>query len=116
MGGKSGPDLSETGLLLRPIEIETSILDPDKDMSSANQPFRVVKKDGTALTGALLNQDTHTVQLLDAQGRLNSIAKADVRESAFVTKSPMSSYRGKLNPQELADLIAYLSSLKGATQ
>ena len=116
VGGRSGPDLSESGLLLRPIEIETSILDPDKDMSSATQPFRIVKKDGATVTGALLNQDTHTIQMLDAQGRLASIAKADVREAAFVPKSPMPSYRGKLNPQELADLIAYVASLKGAGQ
>jgi len=27
--------------------------------------------------------------------------------------SPMPSYRGKLSPQELADVVAYLNSLKG---
>jgi cytochrome c oxidase cbb3-type subunit III len=116
VGGRSGPDLSEAGLTLRPIEIETSMLDPDKDMSAATQPYRAVKKDGVTVTGALLNQDTHTLQILDASGRLASIAKTDLRESGFVTKSPMPSYRGKLNPQELADLIAYVASLKGAAQ
>lgn len=116
-GGRSGPDLSEAGLLLRSIEIETSILDPDASVSSASQPYRAVKKDGATVTGALLNQDTHTVQIIEAaQGRLVSIQKADLRESGFVAKSPMPSYRGKLNPQELADLIAYVASLKGASQ
>ena len=115
-GGRSGPDLSEAGLMLRPIEIETSILDPDAAMPSANQPFRAVKKDGVTITGALLNQDTHTLQMLDTQGKLASIAKADLRESSFVAKSPMPSYRGKLDAQELADLIAYVGSLRGASR
>jgi mono/diheme cytochrome c family protein len=38
--------------------------------------------------------------------------KSDLREHGFVEKSPMPSYRGKLDPQELADLVSYLVSLK----
>jgi putative heme-binding domain-containing protein len=112
-GSRSGPDLSETGLRLRAIEIETSILDPDAEISASNRTFRGVRKDGTAITGLLLNQDMFTVQLLDAKGSLVSLPKLDLRESGFLDKSPMPSYRDKFNPQELADLIAYLSSLKG---
>ena len=53
------------------------------------------------------------MQLLDASGSLTSIQKSDLQESAFVNRSSMPSYRDTFNPQELADLIAYLSSLKG---
>jgi putative heme-binding domain-containing protein len=112
-GSRNGPDLSETGLMLRAIEIEGSILDPDADVSTSNRSFRAVRKDGTSITGLLLNQDTFTVQLLDANGSLASIQKSDLQESGFVNRSSMPSYRDTFNPQELADLIAYLSSLKG---
>lgn len=112
-GSRNGPDLSETGLMLRSIEIETSILDPDANISTNNRSFRGVRKDGTTFTGLLLNQDTFTVQVFDGKGSPASIRKADLQESGFVTKSSMPSYWGKFNPQELADLIAYLSSLKG---
>jgi mono/diheme cytochrome c family protein len=40
--------------------------------------------------------------------------KSDLRESAVLTKSQMPSYKGKLSDQEVADLVAYLLTLKGA--
>jgi putative heme-binding domain-containing protein len=113
-GSRSGPDLSEAGLILRPIEIETSILDPDAATSTTSPPFRVVKKDGTVISGLLLNQDMFSVQLLDANGALASFQKSDLRESGLLKNSPMPSYRDRLTPQELADLIAYVGALRGA--
>jgi putative heme-binding domain-containing protein len=105
--------LSEAGLMLRAIEIETSILEPDAAVSGTNPPFRAVKKDGTVITGLLLNQDMFGVQMLDASGALMSIQRSDLRESGLLKNSPMPSYRDKLTPQELADLIAYVGSLRG---
>ena len=112
-GSRSGPDLSEAGLMLRAIEIEISILDPDAATSTISPPFRAVKNDGTVITGLLLNQDKFSVQMLDANGALASIERSDLRESALLKNSPMPSYRDKFTPQELADLIAYVSSLRG---
>jgi cytochrome c oxidase cbb3-type subunit III len=113
-GGRSGPDLTEAGLMLRAIEIERAITDPDAEISASRHPFRAVKKDGTEVTGLLLNQDAFSAQVLDAKGNLTSLQKSDLRESGFLSKSPMPSYKGKLSAQELADLIAYVGSLKGA--
>ena len=113
-GGRSGPDLSEAGLTLRGIEIEASMLDPDEAYSTSTRPFRAVQKDGTTVTGLLINQNTFSVELADNNGTLRSLAKADLRESGFLPKSPMPSSRGKLDAQELADIIAYVSSLRGA--
>jgi mono/diheme cytochrome c family protein len=53
--------------------------------------------------------------MLDSKEQLRSFVKSDLREHGFVEKSPMPSYRDKLNPQELADLVGYLVSLKGKT-
>jgi mono/diheme cytochrome c family protein len=66
------------------------------------------------ISGLLLNQDIFSVQLLDANGALASLQKSDLRESGLLKKSPMPSYKGKLTPQELADLIAYVAALRGA--
>ena len=106
--------MSEAGLMLRAIEIETSILDPGASVSTTSPPFRAVKKDGTVISGLLLNQDLYTVQLLDANGALASLQKSDLRESGLLKNSPMPSYRDKFSPQELADLIAYVGALRGA--
>ena len=112
-GSRSGPDLSDIGSLRRAVEIEQSLLDPDAEVLPQNRYYRVKTKSGETITGRLLNIDTFTVQLLDSKERLLSLPKSSLQESAFLEKSSMPSTRGKLNAQELADLIAYLVSLKG---
>jgi hypothetical protein len=72
-----------------------------------------VTNDGQTITGRRLNEDTFTVQLIDDQERMLSLAKADLREYTILKASPMPSYRDTLTGQEMADLVAYLGSLKG---
>jgi cytochrome c oxidase cbb3-type subunit 3 len=112
-GSRLGPDLTDIGALRRAVELERSILDPDAEILPQNRFFRVVAKDGATTTGRLLNQDAFTVELFDARERLLSFSKADLKEYAFLDKSPMPSSQGKLSPKELADLVSYLVSLKG---
>jgi cytochrome c oxidase cbb3-type subunit III len=112
-GSRTGPDLTDVGSERRAVEIEQSVLDPDAEVLPQNRSYRVTTKSGETITGRLLNIDTFTVQLLDSQERLLSFPKASLQEWAFIDKSPMPSYRDKLSSQELADLIAYLVSLKG---
>jgi putative heme-binding domain-containing protein len=112
-GSRFGPELSEIGSLRRSSELETSILDPNAEILPKNRLFRVVTHEGTTIQGRLLNQDTFTVQLMDSKERLLSFAKADLKEYAFLDKSPMPSYKDKLSSSELADLVSYLRSLKG---
>jgi putative heme-binding domain-containing protein len=111
-GGRSGPDLSDAGRALRAIEIETAILEPDATYPVGTRPVRVVRKSGAPVTGLLLNQDTYSLQLLDQEGALRSISRADVAQEGAVA-SWMPSYKGRLNSQQLADLIAYLVQQKG---
>jgi hypothetical protein len=70
-------------------------------------------RDGATITGRLLNQDTFTVQVLDNSGRLRLLDRSTVREFAILKESPMPSYKGKLEAQEIADLVTYLTTLKG---
>ena len=129
-GGRLGPDLSEIGVprgggrggkqgtptpepTLNLTALETSILDPDADVALSNRLVRVVTKDGKSVTGKLLNHDNFTVQFLDPQGKLHSYLKADLKESAVLTKGLMPSYKDRLSAQEVADVVAYLATLKG---
>ncbi|HVV47019.1 MAG TPA: c-type cytochrome, partial [Bryobacteraceae bacterium] len=113
VGSRSGPDLSDIGNLRLAGELERSIMDPDAEVLAQNRHFRAVTKDGGTITGTLLNEDKYSVQILDSKDRLISVRRADVRETGFVEKQLMPSYRDKLNRQELADLVSYLVSLKG---
>jgi putative heme-binding domain-containing protein len=113
VGSRVGPDLSDIAALRRTAEIEQSLLDPNAEVLPQNRTYRAVTSKGEVITGRLLNVDTFTVQILDSKERLLSLQRSDLRESGFVKDSPMPSYRGKLNPQELSDIVAYLATLKG---
>jgi putative heme-binding domain-containing protein len=113
-GSRYAPDLSDIGALRRPDQMQRSLLDPDAEVLSANRILRAVPKTGAPVTGRILNQDTFTVQLMDAKEQLISFDKAGLRELSVVSKSPMPSVRGKLTNEEVADLLGYLVSLKGS--
>lgn len=115
-GSRVGPDLSDIGSFRRAGELEQSLVDPDAEIDPANRFFRVVLKNGTTFTGKLLNQDTFTMQFMDPREKLVSLQKSDIRESSYLTKSPMPSYKDKLTSQELADVVSYLISLKGVNK
>jgi putative heme-binding domain-containing protein len=112
-GSRLGPELTDIGTIRRGVELQKSILEPDAEVLPQNRFYRVVAKDGTVTNGRLLNQDAFTVQLLDSHERLVTFSKSNLTQYTFTDKSPMPSYKGKLGPQELADLVSYLVSLKG---
>ena len=63
--------------------------------------------------GSGLEDGEFTVQLIDEQERLLSLSKANLREFTVLKSTPMPSYKDKFSSQELADLEAYLLSLRG---
>ena len=65
------------------------------------------------MTGIRLNEDTYSIQLMDDAGHLRSLLKSDVKQLEILPASRMPSYKDKLSAQELADVLAYLVSLKG---
>jgi putative heme-binding domain-containing protein len=113
VGSRVGPDLTDIGTLRTPARLERSLLDPDAEVLEQNRYYRVVLKDGTTVTGRLLNRDTFSVQLLDSKEQIRSFTIANVRGHGFLDKSPMPSYKDKLTPQEIADVVSYLGTLKG---
>jgi len=112
-GSRVAPELSDIGVVRGPGSLLRSLTDPISQMMPINRPVRAVTREGTVINGRRLNEDTYTVQLIDDHERLVSLAKADLREFTVLTSSPMPSYRGRLTDDELADLVAYLLTLKG---
>jgi putative heme-binding domain-containing protein len=112
-GPRAAPDLSDIGAIRTPAALQRSLVDPTSAMLPINRPVRAVTKDGRTIRGRRLNEDTFTVQLIDDQERLVSLVKADLKEYELAKTSPMPSLAGKLSADELADLVAYLLSLKG---
>ena len=114
LGAGLAPDLGNIGSLRTAAVLQTSVLDPTSGMMPINRPVRAMTRDGRVINGRRLNEDTYTVQLVDDQGRLVSLQKGDLREYTILTTSSMPPYQGKLTAGEVADLVAYLLSLKGA--
>jgi putative heme-binding domain-containing protein len=112
-GSRSGPELTGIGSHRTREYLERALLDPDADVAAANRGVRVtLKKDGSVVTGMLLNRDMFTVELVDSQGHTKLFTKSELSKVTIVTKGLMPSYKGKLSADEVADVVAYLSSLK----
>jgi putative heme-binding domain-containing protein len=112
VGSRIGPDLTRIGQLRRSIELERSLVDPAAEVLPAGRFYRVVTKEGATATGRLLNIDTFTVQMMDTNEQLRSFTKTNLKEFGFIP-SPMPSYKSTFSPQERADVVSYLVSLKG---
>ncbi|HET7607954.1 MAG TPA: c-type cytochrome [Gammaproteobacteria bacterium] len=114
VGSRVGPDLTRIGAVRRAGELERSLLDPKAEVQPENRFYKVTPKGGKPVVGRLLNRDTYTVQLMDLDERLRSFRIADLAAHDF-DDTPMPSAREKLSTREIADVVAYLSSLRGAT-
>jgi putative heme-binding domain-containing protein len=112
-GSAAAPDLTDIGSLRSPAALQLTLVDPNGAMLPLNRPIRAVTRDGTTIRGRRLNEDTYTVQLIDERERLMTLEKAELRQYEIIKVSPMPSYRDELTKDELADLLAYLVSLKG---
>jgi|RhiMethySRZTD1v2_1073278.scaffolds.fasta_scaffold51342_3 putative heme-binding domain-containing protein len=112
-GSRVAPNLSDIGAVRSPGSLERSLLDPNSQMMPINRPVRVVTKDGTVINGRRLNEDTYGLQIIDDRERLHSLVKADLREYTIAKTSPMPSFKETFSTGEVADLLAYLLTLKG---
>lgn len=112
-GARTGPVLTDVGAQRRLVELQRSIVEPNAEIRTDNRFARAVTRQGATITGRLMNQDTFSVQLLDSNERLVLLDKSTLREFTMLKESPMPSYRDTLDAQELADLVSYLSSLRG---
>jgi putative heme-binding domain-containing protein len=111
VGARKAPDLANVGQARRAPELERALLDPQADIQPNHRYYRVVLNDGTTVTGWLLGYDTFNIRLLDGKEQLRSFVKSDLRSHGFI-ESPMPSYKSTLTPQEIADVVSYLSSLR----
>jgi putative heme-binding domain-containing protein len=112
-GSRVGPDLSDIGSRRTPDRLRQALVAPDEEVVPENRSVRLVTRDGATITGRLLNQDALSVQLINPKEELKTYLRATLREYTIVDKGLMPSVEGKLTSQQVADIVTYLSSLKG---
>jgi putative heme-binding domain-containing protein len=109
-GSRLHPDLAGIGSQRSPAALQQSILDPRAVVREGHRFYQVTMKGGQTVAGKLLNQDTHSVQLLSEDEKLVSFLK-DELTSHGVIPTPMPAYLDVLSADAVADLVAYLLTL-----
>lgn len=110
-GGLTGPELTDIASQRSAGEIRESILDPDAQVPSPYWSVTALTSSGKTIRGTRLNEDTFSLQIRDAEGRLLSLPKRDLKSVEVIRRSPMPGFRGKLSDHEIEDVIAWLASL-----
>ena len=115
-GGIIGPDLSGIGIKSKPHELLESLIDPSKKIDPKFATHRLVTSEGKFFTGILISRSEENIVLnvfRDGQGKPMSFPIQEVEEISPVPKSLMPERLLKdLTPQQAADLLAFLSSLR----
>lgn len=113
-GSTFGPDLTRVGGARSLQYLRDSLVNPSADVPESFQGVTVVTRDGKKISGIRINEDTFTVQLRLPNQQFRSFLKDEAREVHEETKSLMPAYNS-LPADDLANLIAYLASLRGET-
>ncbi len=116
VGGKGidfGPDLSEIGDKLSIEGLYEAILYPNNAVSHGFHGVILTTKDDSQLGGYLVSETDTNLSLRMPGGVTQSLALADIKKREDMAQSLMPpGLAATLNTQELADLVAYLQTLR----
>lgn len=114
-GGAVGPELSSVGAKYPKDELISSVLYPSAKISSGYEPVVIATVDGKVVTGIIKGETPEAVEIDDSDAKRLRITKEEIeeRKRSDVSLMPNGLAEG-LSPEDFADLIAYLQSLKDA--
>lgn len=112
-GGAVGPDLSKIGEIRNANDLLEAIVFPSATFARGYESYSVATVDGRVLAGIIARETPDAIFLIDAQRSETRIARDDVEQMAPSKVSIMpQGFDTSLSPNELADLVAFLQSLK----
>jgi len=124
-GGSIGPELSRIGAMRGAASLKTRLQDPGANLPTMQDNpfgnswtqylmFRAVDENGHVIEGMRVGEDSFTIVLKDATGKLHGLWKPQLRSlEKEPGKSLMPSFKGTLSGAQMDDLVAYLMTLKG---
>jgi len=119
-GGRMGPDLTAVGTARATEYIVDSVRNPSrrlaqgvaeamKEFPQEYETVTVVTPEGKRITGVAMNEDSFTVQMMDADERIYLFEKDKLKLFEKSRESLMPPYEAKiLSDQELNDIMAFL--------
>ncbi|MDA1016882.1 MAG: HEAT repeat domain-containing protein [Planctomycetota bacterium] len=112
-GERIGPDLSTIGANRSPHALLESIVLPSASLVREYKPFTIVTTAGKSYSGLIARETADTVYVQPATGQPVAIPRDEIDELTPSTVSIMPNGLEKsLTKQQLADVIAWLSTLK----
>jgi putative heme-binding domain-containing protein len=112
-GGRVGPSLGKIGTIRGARDLLEAIVWPSASIVRGYEPWTVVTTDGRAINGMLGRNTADAIYVITPDRAEVRIARSDIEElvPGHVSIMPQG-LDAQLTPGELADLIAYLLSLK----
>lgn len=112
---KAGPDLFTAGDVFGRRDLVDAILQPSATIAPGYGTVIVETRAGAIYQGVLKQANDTGVQLMGIDGRLVSVATADIKEKTGTAVSLMpEGQHTALSREEVTDLIEYLTTLKQA--
>jgi len=110
-GEAIGPDLSNIGHARKVNQIRSSLLQPSARIAPGYELVTVQLRDGKTLRGFARNRSNFDLRLQDLHGKLHLLQESQIAAIHEEKNSVMPAV--KASPDELQDLVAYLSGLTG---
>jgi putative heme-binding domain-containing protein len=108
-----GPHLVDIGKRYKKEELIESILKPDAKIAQGFDTYTFVTEDGKVVTGFVVSEAAETLTLRKTDGLSVELIQDDIDERVKQKTSMMpKGIVNNLTPEQLADLIAYLQTLK----
>ncbi len=112
-GGQIGPDLSTIGRIRKDRDFLEAIVFPSSNFVREYEPYIIVTNAGLTHSGLITRETKETIFIQPSTGKPIPIARDDIDSLLPSTVSIMPNGLEKaLTEKELADLIAYLKTLK----
>jgi putative heme-binding domain-containing protein len=108
-----GPDLSEIGKKYNRAQLLENLLTPSRTIEPRFQTQVVVTVDGRVLTGVVVQRDNAGLVMRDARDQEIQLAADAIESARPLGQSLMPDQLLRdLTPQQAADLLAFLESLR----
>ena len=112
-GVEIGPDLSDVGNRLKKDELFENILEPNAIITKDYEAWQVILNDDDEACGLMVAETKEGVTLKDLKGKITVYKRSDIRKTQRLNVSIMPlGLQQAMTAQELADVVAYLSTLK----
>ena len=110
-GGKVGPGLESIGASAQVDYLIDSLLQPNKAVKEGYHSQVLATKDGQILTGIVVRKDDQGVTLRDAEGKVFTIAAAQIDDQQPGQSLMPEGLTESLTREEFLDLVRFLSEL-----